>query len=108
MFEVRSSERETRLSSSSDHVISEATSPSIPYKDWNILCSLTGKDEQRIRDRFQFLDSIWIRIPSDKERACHSYANKVCFYEANFTSNLRFPVHHFIRELFSYLHLAPG
>ena len=87
-------------------VISEATSISTPYKAQNILCSLTRKDEQRIKDRFQFPDSVKVRIPSDKERACHSYANEVCFYEANFASGLRFPVHPFIRELFSYLHLA--
>ena len=47
-----------------------------------------------------------IRIPSDEERACHSYANEVCFYEADFTRSLHFPVHPFVKELFSYLHLA--
>ena len=49
-----------------------------------------------------------IRIPSDKERACHSYANEVCFYKTDFVSGLRFLVHPFIRELFFYLHLAPA
>ena len=47
-----------------------------------------------------------IRIPSDKEKACHSYADEVCFYEADFVSGLRFLVHPFVRELFSYLHFA--
>ena len=47
-----------------------------------------------------------IRIPSDKERACHSYADKVCFLKADFVSGFHFPVHPFVRELFSYLHLA--
>ena len=47
-----------------------------------------------------------IRIPSDKERDCHSYADEVCFYEADFVSGLRFLVHPFVREIFSYLHLA--
>ena len=65
-----------------------------------------GKDEQWIRDRFQFPDSVKIRIPSDKERACPFNDEKVCFYEANFSSGLCFPVHPFVRELFSYLHLA--
>ena len=85
MFKVRSSDLEMRLSLYDDHVISEATSVSTPYKAWTILCSLMGKDEQRIKDRFQFPDSVKIRILSDTERACHSYANKVCFYEADFT-----------------------
>ena len=101
MFEVRSSDLETRLSSFDDRVISEATSVFSPHKAWTILCSLIGKDEQRIKDRFQFLDSVKIRIPSDEERACHSYADKVCFYEADFDSGHRFSVHPFIRELFS-------
>ena len=106
MFEVRSSDLEMGLSSSDDRVILEATSISTPYKAWNISCSLTGKDEQRIRDRFQFPDLVKIRIPSDKERACHLYADEVCFYEVSFTSGLRFLVHSFVRELFSYLYLA--
>ena len=100
MSEVRSSDLEIGLSSSDDRVIVEATSVSTPYKVWNIPCSLKGKDEQRIRDRFQFPDSVKIGIPSDKERACHSYADEVCFYEADFTSGLRFPVHPFVRSFF--------
>ena len=66
-----------------------------------------GKDEQQIKDRFQFPDLVKIGILSDEGRACHSYANEVCFYEADFTSGLCFLVHPFVRELFSYLHLAP-
>ena len=87
-------------------VVSGATFVSIPYKAWNVSCSLSEKDKKRIRDRFQFPDFVKIRILSDEERACHSYADEVCFYEAYFTSDLRFPVHPFVRELFSYLHLA--
>ena len=101
MSEVRSNELETGLSSSDDHVISVVTSHSTLYKAWNISCSLMGKDEKRIRDRFQFPDSMRIRIPSDEDKVCHSYVDKVCFYEANFTSGLHFPAHPFVRELFS-------
>ena len=106
MSKIRSNELETGLSSSDDHVISVVTSHSTFYKAWNISCSLMGKDEKWIRDRFQFPDSVRIRISSDEDRVCHSYVDKVCFYEANFTSGLRFPTHPFVRELFSYLHLA--
>ena len=60
--EVRSSELETGLSSSDDRVIPEVTSPSTPYKAWNILCALLEKDEKLIRDRFQFLDLVRIMI----------------------------------------------
>ena len=45
MSEVRSNDLEMGLSSSDNHAISEATSPSTPYKAWTILCSLTGKDK---------------------------------------------------------------
>ena len=68
MFEVRSSDQEMGLPSSNDRVILEASSPSTPYKASNISCSFTGRDEQRIKDKFQFPDSVKIRIPSDKER----------------------------------------
>ena len=44
---------------------------------------------------------------SDEDRAYHSYADEVCFYEEDFTSGLRLLVHSFVRELFAYLHLAP-
>ena len=54
----------------------------------------------------QFPDLVKIRIPSDKEKACHSYADEVCFYETDFNSGLRFPIHPFVSELFSNLHLA--
>ena len=104
--EVRSSELETRLSSFDNHEIPEVTSSSTPYKAWNIQCALSEKDEKRIRDRFQFSNSVRIRIPSDEDRACHSYADEVYFYEADFASGLRLPVHPFVRELFAYLHLA--
>jgi len=104
---VRSSDLETGLSSSYDHVISKATFVSSPYKAWTISCSLTRKDEQWIKDRFQFLDSVKIRIPSDEERACHSYANEVCFHKADFNNGLHFRINPFVRDLFSYLHLAP-
>ena len=94
MSKVRSSELETGSSSSNDRVIFKVTFLSTPYKAWNILCFLNEKDEKQIWDRFQF--------------ACHSYADEVCFYEADFTSGLHFPTHLFVRELFSYFHLAPS
>ena len=45
---------------------------------------------------------------SDEDKACHSYADEVYFYEVDFTSGLRLPIHSFVRELFAYLHLAPA
>ena len=52
MSEIRSSKLETGLSSFEHSVIFEVTSLSTPYKARNISCSLTRKDEKRIKDRF--------------------------------------------------------
>ncbi|KAL0008668.1 hypothetical protein SO802_010170 [Lithocarpus litseifolius] len=104
--EVRSSELETSLSLSEDHRALEVTSLSTPYKAWDVCCTLKEKDEGRIRNRFQFPSSVKVRIPDGDDRACHSYADKVCLYGANFVSGLRFPIHPFLRELFSHLLLA--
>ena len=106
--EVWSSELETCLSSSEDHGILKVTFPSTPHKAWGICCSLREKDEKRIRDRFQFPSSIKIRIPNGDDRTCHSYADEVCFYEADFVSGHRFPIYPFIREIFFLLRLAPA
>ena len=104
--EVRSSKLETGLSSSEDHGAFEVTSPSTPHKAWGICFSLKEKDKKRIRDRIQLPSSIKIRIPEGDDRACHSYADEACFYEANFVNGLHSPVHPFIRELFFLLQLA--
>ncbi|KAK9993801.1 hypothetical protein SO802_023504 [Lithocarpus litseifolius] len=98
--EVRSSELEMGLSSSEDRGVLEVISPSTPHKAWGIHCSFKEKDKKRIRHRFQFPSYIKIRIPDSDDRAFHFYADEVCFYEADFVSGLRLPIHPFIRELF--------
>ena len=105
---VRFSKLEMGLSSFKDHRALEVTSPSTPYKAWDICCALKEKDEGRIRNRFQFPSSVKVRILNGDDRACHSYTDEVCFYEANFISGLCFPIHPFLRELFSHLLLAPA
>ena len=105
--EVRSSELEMGLSWFDNCEIPEVTSPSTTYKAWDIQCALSKKDEKRIRDRFQFPNSVRIRIPSNEDRVCHLYADEVYFYEVDFASGLCLPVHPFVRELFTYLHLTP-
>ena len=67
---------------------------------------MRGKDEGR--SRFQFLSLVRVRILSDNDRACRSYVDEVCLNEANFVNGLRFPIHHFLRELFNHLSLAPA
>jgi len=106
--EVNCSELKTGLFSSKDRGALEVTSPSTPYKVWGIRCALREKDEKRIRGRFQFPSSVRIRILDSDDRACHSYVDEVCFYEADFFSGLRFLIHPFVRELFFLLQLAPA
>ena len=77
--EVRSSELVIGLSSSKDHGALEVTSLSTPHKAWGICYALKEKDKKRVRDKFQFLSFVRIRIPDSDNRACQSYANKVCF-----------------------------
>ena len=105
--EVRSGELETGLSLFEDCGALKVTFPSTPHKAWSICCALKEKKEKRIRDSFQLYPSVRIRIPDNDDRACHSYSNEVCFYEANFVSGLRLPIYPFIRELFFRLQLAP-
>ena len=106
--EVRSSKLKTSLFSSKDSGAFEVTSPSTPHKAWGIRCSLREKAKNRIRDRFQFSSCTKIRIPNGDDKVYHSYSDKVCFYEADFVSRLRFPIHPFIRELFTFLQLSPA
>ena len=105
--EVMSSELKTGLSSSEDHKALKVTSPSTPSKAWDVCCVLKRKYEGRIRSRFQFPSLVRVRIPNDNDKACRSYVDEVCFYEANFVSGLRLPIHPFLRKLFSHLSFAP-
>ena len=54
--EVKSSELETGLSSSDEREVPVVTSPFIPYKAWNILCTLSeGKMRRELGIGFNFL-----------------------------------------------------
>lgn len=90
-----------------DHKALKVTSPSTPDKAWDVCYVLKRKVKGRIRSRFQFPLSVRIRITNDNDKACHSYVDKVCFYEANFVSGLHFPIYPFLRKLFSRLSFAP-
>ena len=113
MFEVRSSELKTRLSSSNDPVkVEEDTAVFIPrevraFHALRELCSLDDETLSRFRGRFQFPDRVRIRLPHKEEQACHFSLGEVCFYEAAFLFRLRFPVHPFIMELLSHFNISP-
>ena len=104
--EIRSSELETGLSSSKQDRALEFSSSRVPFKALGVLYTLKDKNKSRIRNRFQFSSSVKIRIPDTDDRACSYFPDEVCFYEADFTSGLRFPIHPFTWELFLRLKLA--
>ena len=112
MLEVRSSELETGLSSS-DNPVEEDTAVSTlrvvrAFSTLDEECGLDVETLYRFRDRFQFLERVWIRFPHKEEWACHFLPGEVCFYEAAFQNRLRFPVHPFIMELLNHFNIAPG
>ncbi|XP_030932863.1 uncharacterized protein LOC115958572 [Quercus lobata] len=112
VLEVRSSELETGLSSS-DRLVEGDTVVSAPQevKAFHALeeeCGLDGKTLSRFKDKFQFLDRVRVRLPSEEDRACHFFPGEVYFYEATFLCGLRFPIHPFIMELLDHFGIVPG
>ena len=103
MSEVRSSELETRLSSSGDPVEGDiAVSTSREVRDFYALEEVCGLDVYtlgRFKDRFQFPEQVRVHLPSEEDRACHFFPKEVCFYEATFICGLRFHAHPFLVEL---------
>jgi hypothetical protein len=80
-------------------------------KLWIARSYLSIVDEEglkKIRDRYQILDDVILRIPNLDERACSSKYDDVAFYETDFTASLRFPLQPFMRELLDCLRLSPG
>ena len=111
MSKVRSSELETRLSSSGDPV-EEDTVVSNPrevraFYALNEECGLDADTLDRFKDRFQFPERVRVRLPSKEERACNFFPGEVCFYESSFAYGLRFPVHPFLMELLDHFDVAP-
>ena len=106
--EVQSSELETSLSSFEERGVPKVSSRLAHLRALNIRCSLKEKDESRIGSRFQISPFITIGIPNKDNRACTSFPDEVCFYEADFVSDLHFHVHPFFRELLFRLKLSPA
>ena len=112
MSEVKSSELDTRLSSSGEPVEGD-TAVSTPRKvrafyALEEACGLDAETVARFKDRFQFPARVRVRQPSEEDRVCHFFPREICFYEAAFSYGLRFPVHPFIMELLDHFGIAPG
>ena len=112
MFEVRSSDLETGLSSNGDPVEGD-TAVSAPrevraFYALREACGLDAETVNRFKDRFQFPARVRVRLPKDEDRACHFFPGEVCFYESTFSYGHRLPVHPFLMELLAHFGIAPG
>ena len=89
---------------SSQSFISQPPQPFHALKEEH---SLNEENHSRFRYRFQFPEETRIHLPRLSEKSCAFAHGEVCFYEAVFLCDLRFPVHPFIMELLHYLNSAP-
>ena len=75
MSKVRSSELDTRLSSSGEPVEGDtavSTSREVrAFYAFDVVCGLDADTVGRFRDRFQFPERVRVCRPNDKNRACH-------------------------------------
>ena len=112
MSEVRSSELDTRLSSSSEPVEGDTAISTLrevrAFYALEEVCGLDADTVARFRDIFQFPERVRVHRPNDEDRACHFFPCEICFYEATFTCGLRFFVHSFIMELLDHFGIALG
>ena len=113
MSEMRFSDLETGLSSSDDLVEMEEDIVASSLKEVRAFsalgekCSLDIETFYRFSNRFQFPERVKVRCPRKEEQAYHFSPREVCFYEAAFLCELRFPVHPFIMELLNHFKIAP-
>ena len=121
-FEVRSSDLEANLSSSTcTGGVKTNTAVSVPLSSHPSIstssrsfyalqeeCSLREDTFLRFRDRFLFPKETRVCLPWKGEKSCAFAPGEVCFYEAAFLCGLRFPVHPFIMKLLHYLNIALG
>ena len=112
MADVRSSELETGLSSSNGPKGGD-TAVSAPrvvraFHALEEVCGLDKETVSRFKDRFQFLERVCVRRPTNEDKACHFFPGEVCFYKAAFTCGLRLPIHPFIMELLGFFGIAFG
>ena len=81
MFEVRSNELETGLSSSDDLVEGD-TAISTPrevrvFHALEEVCGLDVNTLGRFKDIFQFPKRVRVRLPNEEDRACHFFPEEL-------------------------------
>ena len=115
--DVRSSELKTGLSFNAESLCKvvdtaasklPSSSSSLSLHAFSESCSLKKKHLNGFRKMFQFLRGTSIRLSHLGEKACNFAHGKVCFYEADFLCDLRFPVHPFIMQLLNEFQITLG
>ena len=115
--DVRSSELKTGLSFNAESLCKvvdtaasklPSSSSSLSLHAFSESCSLKKKHLNGFRKMFQFLRGTSIRLSRLGEKACNFAHGKVCFYEADFLCDLRFPVHPFIMQLLNEFQITLG
>lgn len=106
-------EVETDTATSVPSFVPSPSLPSVPVssRTFHVLkeeSSLKLDTFNRFRARFQFPVETRIRLPRKGEKSCAFTHGGVCFYEAAFLCDLKFPVHSFIMELLHCLNIALG
>ena len=88
---VRSSDLKTGLSSGDEFVVQEVALSSQPFKAFEIISSLKGKDVVRIKEKFQFPSSVNLRIPSRMNRACSIILTRFAYMRKTLLVGCTFP-----------------
>ena len=95
MSEVRLSEIETGLSSNDSPVEARGDTVVSAFREvkafyaFDEVCGLDGDTLSRFKNRFQFPDRVRVRLPREKDWACHFFPREVCFYEVAFQCGLK-------------------
>ncbi|KAI8535880.1 hypothetical protein RHMOL_Rhmol10G0208800 [Rhododendron molle] len=74
----------------------------------NIPSTITNEELAVLRVRYSIPSSITLRKPSEFERACSFVENETCLYVSAFEGGLRLPFPTVVRDILSFLGLAPG
>lgn len=70
--------------------------------------TVTKKDINALRARYQIPKSMSLRGPSESKRACSRKKYEVCLYIGSFEGGIRFPFPHIVREVLEFFGLALG
>lgn len=80
----------------------------IPYALHGISSTVSKSRLRDLRQTFQILESVNLWVLASDEWACACLENEASFFEQTLEVGLHFPIPLFVRQLLTYLCLAPG